>query len=291
MQNGELKLLSKLSLAITENDHHIRRYTSGKNPTHYFHYHDYYEIVFYLGEEPCAYRDGDTVYTLHRGDVAFYRMFNKHIVDCEMNDDHSRFNIGIEPRLLGNYSKRTSNLYLMFSEQNPHFPIFHLGEERLPKYLELLHEFLDLNNTPGQQIIASAILHYILGKLYCDMGLEAIQDSANLQHVRLVGSILHYIEENLSEPLSLQEIAQQYNYSVTYISKLFKNVTGSSLVSYIIEKRISRARHLMYENLEIMQIAEQVGYRNYSNFYKAFKKATGLSPEDYRHQLPGFTEQ
>ena len=45
------------------------------------------------------------------------------------------------------------------------------------------------------------------------------------------------------------------------------------------------------ENLEIMQIAEQVGYRNYSNFYKAFKKATGTSPEEYRRQLPGISSQ
>jgi len=291
VQNEDLKLLSKLSLAITENDFHVRKYTTGKNPTHYFHYHDYYEIVFYVGEQPCRYRDGDTVYSLCRGDVAFYRMFNKHIVDCEVNDEHTRFNIGIEPRILGNYSKRTSNLYLMFSDQNPHYPIFHLEEEQLQKYLRLMDEFLALEDTPGQQIIASAILHYILGSLYCDMGLEAIQENVNLQHVRLVGSILHYIEENLSEPLSLQDIAQQYNYSVTYISKLFKAVTGSSLVSYIIEKRISRAKHLMYENQEIMQIAEQVGYRNYSNFYKAFKKATGISPEEYRRQLPGTGEQ
>jgi len=291
MQSDDLKLLSKLSLSIPENDYHVKRHASGKNPTHYYHYHDYYEIIFYLGENPCPYRDGDTYYTLRRGDVIFYRMFNNHIVDCAENDGFMRFNIGIEPRILGNYSKRAANLYLMFSDQNPHYPIMHLNEAQLQKYVQMLEEFYQLGDTPGEQIIASAILHHILGCLYCDMGLETIQDSANLQHVRLVGSILHYIEENLSEPLSLQDIAQHYNYSVTYISKLFKNVTGSSLVSYIIEKRISRARHLMYENLEIMQIAEQVGYRNYSNFYKAFKKATGTSPEEYRRQLPGISSQ
>lgn len=59
---------------------------------------------------------------------------------------------------------------------------------------------------------------------------------------------------------------------------LFKNVTGSSLVSYIIEKRIARARQLMYEDLEITEIAERVGYHNYSNFYKAFKKASRHQP-------------
>ena len=112
--------------------------------------------------------------------------------------------------------------------------------------------------------------------------------TASFQHIHLVGSILHYVEQNLSEKLFLQDIAEKYNYSVTYISKLFKNVTGSSLVSYIIEKRIARARQLMYEDLEITEIAERVGYHNYSNFYKAFKKAVGISPEEYRRQLNTF---
>ena len=123
------------------------------------------------------------------------------------------------------------------------------------------------------------------------MHLEVGPDTASLQHIRLVGSILHYVEEHLAEPLSLQQVAQQYNYSVTYVSKLFKSVTGSSLVSYIIEKRIGRAKQLMYENIKIMQIAERVGYHNYSNFYKAFKKATGISPEEYRRQLPALSGQ
>ncbi len=287
MQDHELKLLSKLSLAITENDYHVRKYAEGRSTTHYLHYHDYYEIVFYLGEEDCPYRSGDTVYTLRRGDVAFYRMFDSHIIDCTVNEGHLRYNIGIEPRILGNYSKRGANLYMMFDHQNPTYPILHLEEEPLQKYLQLLEEFHQLDSSPGDQLVAGGLLHHILGLLYRDMSLETIQDNANLQHVRLVGSILHYIEQNLSGSLSLQEIAQQHNYSVTYISKMFKSVTGSSLVSYIIEKRISRARHLMYEDLEIMEIAEQVGYRNYSNFYKAFKKATGVSPEEYRRNLPG----
>ena len=175
----------------------------------------------------------------------------------------------------------------MFSEQNPHYPILHLDMIRLQKYLRLIEEFRGLGNSPGEQVIASSIVHRMLGCLYCDMALEMSHDTAHLQHVRLVGSILHYIEENLAETISLRAIAKQYNYSVTYISKLFKNITGSSLVSYIIEKRIGRAKQLMYENIEIMQIAERVGYRNYSNFYKAFKMATGVSPEEYRRRLAG----
>lgn len=291
MQARDAKLLSKLSLLIPENDFHAIMHDHGKNSSFYYHYHDYYEVDFYLGDQEVPYRKGDEVYTIHKGDIIFCRMFENHIVDCENNEGHMRFCLGIEPQILGNYSKQSANLYLMFSGQNPNYPIMHLDMLQLQKYLHMIEELRQLGNSPGEQVIASSIVHRILGCLYCDMQLEMSQDTSGLQHIQLVGSILHYIEQNLSEALSLQEIAQKYNYSVTYISKLFKHVTGSSLVSYIIDKRISRAKQLMYADIEIMQIAERVGYRNYSNFYKAFKKATGTSPEEYRRQLPGLSDQ
>ena len=291
MQGQDSKLLSKLSLLIPENDFHARMHESGLNSSFYYHNHDYYEITFYLGEEDAIYLKGDVTYTIHKGDIIFCRMFDSHIIDCEYNEGHLRFSIGIEPRILGNYSKKSANLYLMFSSQNPNYPILHLDMLQLQKYLHMIDEFQQLGSSPGEQVIASSIVHRILGCLYCDMHLEVGPDTASLQHIRLVGSILHYVEEHLAEPLSLQQVAQQYNYSVTYVSKLFKSVTGSSLVSYIIEKRIGRAKQLMYENIEIMQIAERVAYHFYSNFYKAFKKATGISPEEYRRQLPALSGQ
>lgn len=285
MEAQDTRLLSKLSLLIPENDYHAAMHECDQNASFYEHYHDYYEITFYLGDQEALYRKEATTYTVQKGDVIFCRMFESHIMDCAENEGHMRFCIGIEPRILGNYSKKRANLYQMFSEQNAHYPIMHLDMMQLQKYLRLIEEFRGLGSSPGEQVIASSLVHRMLGCLYCDMEMEMDQDTIRLQHVHLVGSILHYIEENLAEMISLQAIAKKYNYSITYISKLFKGVTGSSLVSYIIEKRIARAKQLMYENIEIMQIAERVGYRNYSNFYKAFKKATGVSPEEYRRRL------
>ena len=288
MQEHDSMLLSKLSLLIPENDFHIQMHAHGDNSRHYRHHHDYYEINFYLGDEDSVYQCGKTVYPLHKGDIVFCCMFESHIMDFQKNDGHARFSIGIEPQILWSYSKKIENLYQMFSPQNPYYPIMHADTMQLQKYLRMIEELRQLDSTPGEQIISSAIVHRILGCLYCDLHLEDSPDTASFQHIRLVGSILHYVEQNLSEKLFLQDIAEKYNYSVTYISKLFKNVTGSSLVSYIIEKRIARARQLMYEDLEITEIAERVGYHNYSNFYKAFKKAVGISPEEYRRQLNTF---
>ena len=158
----------------------------------------------------------------------------------------------------------------------------HLDMVRMQKYLWMIEEFQQLGNSPGEQIIASSIIHRMLGSLYCDLKPENHQGTASLQHMDMVGSIIHFIEQNLDQDLSLDRVAQHYNYSPAYISRIFKEITGSSLVRYIIEKRIGCAKQMLYDDMEIMRVAEKVGYRNYSNFYKAFRKAVGCGPEEFR---------
>ena len=55
MMEKDAKLLSKLSLMISENEFHALLHAQGKNQTDYYHYHDYYEILFYLGEREVRY--------------------------------------------------------------------------------------------------------------------------------------------------------------------------------------------------------------------------------------------
>ncbi|MDR3982844.1 MAG: AraC family transcriptional regulator [Dysosmobacter sp.] len=282
MMEKDAKLLSKLSLMISENEFHALLHAQGKNQTDYYHYHDYYEILFYLGEREVRYEKDNWSTVIRKGDVVFCRMFENHIVDCAENEGHLRFCVGIEPHLLGGFSKKDASLYLLFSNQNPNYPVMHLDMVRMQKYLWMIEEFQQLGNSPGEQIIASSIIHRMLGSLYCDLKPENHQGTASLQHMDMVGSIIHFIEQNLDQDLSLDRVAQHYNYSPAYISRIFKEITGSSLVRYIIEKRIGCAKQMLYDDMEIMRVAEKVGYRNYSNFYKAFRKAVGCGPEEFR---------
>ena len=85
---------------LSENDYHARMHEHGANDTYYYHYHDYYEITFYLGEQDTDYLRENVHYTMRKGDIIFCRMFENHIMDCPNNDGHMRFCIGMEPRNL-----------------------------------------------------------------------------------------------------------------------------------------------------------------------------------------------
>lgn len=61
--------------------------------------------------------------------------------------------------------------------------------------------------------------------------------------------------------------------------------TGFSVIEYITYKRILKAEELLLSGLSILDAANEVGFGDYSNFYKAFKKITGTSPKKYLNQL------
>jgi len=92
-----------------------------------------------------------------------------------------------------------------------------------------------------------------------------------------------YINENLSEDLSVSEIASYLYITPNYLSKLFKKITGEGCNEYIVRKRIEKAKFLLETtNLKSSKIALLVGYNDTNYFSLAFKKNTGLCPKKYR---------
>lgn len=76
------------------------------------------------------------------------------------------------------------------------------------------------------------------------------------------------------------------NLSAKYISKLFKESTGTNLTEYIQIKRIAEAKKLLATTaLKNDEIAEQVGIVSRSTFFRLFKKYEGITPQDYRKML------
>ncbi len=88
---------------------------------------------------------------------------------------------------------------------------------------------------------------------------------------------LHYMDE-----ISLNEVAEILNLSRSYLSTLFKNEVGISFTEYLINFRLNRAIEILkLEKLPLNTIAEMVGYPDYTQFSKIFKKYKGVSPKNY----------
>lgn len=103
----------------------------------------------------------------------------------------------------------------------------------------------------------------------------------------LILKVKNYLEVNFQDPeLSLQQIATDFQLSLSYLSKLFKQETGMSFIDYLIKMRITEAIRLMtnHPQLKIYEIADRVGYNSQHYFCAAFKKVLGVSPTEYRQR-------
>ncbi len=94
---------------------------------------------------------------------------------------------------------------------------------------------------------------------------------------------LRYMEDHYEEPITLDGLAQMFNYSTKNFAKLFKKQTGCSPIDYLIQTRMDKARNLLkHTELLIYEVAKAVGYSDQLYFARIFKKHCGCSPVQYK---------
>ena len=97
-----------------------------------------------------------------------------------------------------------------------------------------------------------------------------------------------FIAENISEPLSLEQVARAANMSAFYFCKVFKAGTGLTLTHYIARARIERTKQLLLNpNTRISEAAYEAGFQSLSQFNRVFRRIAGESPTAYREHLHG----
>jgi AraC-like DNA-binding protein len=102
---------------------------------------------------------------------------------------------------------------------------------------------------------------------------------------RVIAEVFRHINDHLTAPISLREIADAVSFSPAYLTDLMKRETGRSIVSWIIELRLERAEHLLsHTEQPISLIAAAVGYADANSFGRAFTKRRGVSPWQWRRR-------
>ena len=150
---------------------------------------------------------------------------------------------------------------------------------------------LDFSNAPlgSTQLMQGYLTEFLFSLIRNNSGvttLEATQNTRQMAENSLVNSILYFIQDNLNQPPSLETLCTRFSLGRTYLSRIFKEATGSSPVDYWIHAKIKEAKKLIREgNLNITQISEILGYSGIHHFTRMFKRITGMSPTDYKNTV------
>ena len=117
-------------------------------------------------------------------------------------------------------------------------------------------------------------------------GREDVQERmsrSETERSRLIKNVITYVNEHYREEIRLDSIARQFWVSPSYLSRQFKSKVGVSITRFITERRLQAAqRLLMTSDLDIAEIADQLGFKSANYFYTVFKKNQGISPREFR---------
>ena len=101
---------------------------------------------------------------------------------------------------------------------------------------------------------------------------------------KLVKTVIRYLDENYNQNITLDILAARVYLSRSYLAHIFKQETGSTIMEYLILKRVKEAKRLLATtDLPIAVVANKVGYQDFSYFGRIFKKRTGCTPKGYRY--------
>lgn len=101
----------------------------------------------------------------------------------------------------------------------------------------------------------------------------------------LINEVLAYIELNLAT-VTLTQTAQKFHFHPNYLSNFVKGKTGQTFTAIVLKKRIEFAqKYLVETELSIQEIVERLGYKDKAFFYKRFKEAVGMTPNNYRKMI------
>ena len=111
---------------------------------------------------------------------------------------------------------------------------------------------------------------------------EPNHETVTEKHDVKIEQVLSYINENLTENLSVDELADMVYLSKYHFMRLFKENTGSSVHAYVRQRRLMHASRLIRSGVPAVQAAQRSGFEDYSVFYRAFKNNFGTTPGELK---------
>lgn len=235
----------------------------------------YLFLVVLSGSGEVAYRDGASDNRLSpvsakAGDCFF--------LDCESEYTHiSSEDDPWELMWIHFYGPQADAYYTYFREQHAwHFHTNNLSE--LTSAIQSVIRYHEEPTDDTDLLTAQQIVNILT--LICTESEDNNDDSALTNKLK---SILHYLDEHYTEDISLDQLAEQFYISKYYLSREFKKEYGTTIIQYVLTKKITNAKELLrYSNSSIEEIARLCGIDDASYFNKVFKKMEGCTASEYR---------
>lgn len=240
-----------------------------------YHYHDFHKIIVFISGKVTYHIEGKA-YHLKPRDILLVSQGAIHKPEIDPSVPYERYIFWIRDDL------SCQELNTCFQKANDRsFNLVRADsalQERLKDLLPEIEQTLQ-NKHFGDTVLRNALFTQFM--IYINrifLRTSSSPDKKAYSSDTQVEQLLKYINRNLSENLSIDQLAERFFFSKYHMMRKFKNETGYTIHNYITSKRLLMARSLISQGIPVMKAALASGFRDYTTFVRAYKKQFGKAP-------------
>ena len=240
-----------------------------------YHYHDFHKIIVFISGKVTYHIEGKA-YHLKPLDILLVSQGAIHKPEIDPSVPYERYIFWIRDDL------SCQELNTCFQKANDRsFNLVRADsalQERLKDLLPEIKQTLQ-NKHFGDTVLRNALFTQFM--IYINrifLRTSSSPDKKTYSSDTQVEQLLKYINRNLSENLSIDQLANRFFFSKYHMMRKFKNETGYTIHNYITSKRLLMARSLISQGMPVMKAAQASGFHDYTTFVRAYKKQFGKAP-------------
>ncbi len=251
-----------------------------------FHSHHKYEI-FYFHAGKCNYLIGDKIYVMQPGDLIIMHGMTLHRPNVDPKEEYVRSIIHFEPSYIQSLFDfpHAINTLKPFQELSNYR--IHLGpsqQQEIELFFQKLLEYRNLQSQVGHNRFVLSLMDlmvFIYSVFETKLFEHVDYPSEKVKHVQ---NMISFIENNYQNDFHLHHLEEYFHLNRFYLSKIFKEVTGTTIFTYLLQRRINQAKILFLTegNLSVTEVCYQVGFKHPAHFSRVFKQQVAQTAEQYK---------
>ncbi|MFI3206697.1 MAG: AraC family transcriptional regulator [Clostridia bacterium] len=260
---------------FTYNDNMIGfNFSKTKQPDPKFfqmHMHDFCEIYYFIGGQGI-YKIEGSEYQLKSGDILIMRPTEAHYIDLQKGFDYTRMSIHFNTNTFKSIDNNNDILEPFFNRDVGKFNLYRSTDFSSSTHRYLLDNLITNSENPKIQIYSN--LFALLNEIH-----TAFQNRNSCTSTETLSyDIISYINRHIFEDINLDSVCKRFYISKSHLCRIFKESTGSTVAKYISVKRLLTAKQMIIQGENPTKVAFDTGFKDYSVFYRNFKKQFGTSP-------------
>lgn len=226
-------------------------------------------------------------YDIHPGDAILLNPSEVFLCTVASTRYHERIVLYINDRFLSGTLYSSGSLFRPFHDHRQgignHIPASILEEHHIDHILCQLSEAARDTTQTGQLLAFSKLIELLvnLNRIFPSEPQKALEYS---KENPLVNAILAYLGQHYREVVSIEQVAATFGMSKSRLSHLFKQYVGISPWNYVILRRLHEFNFMIQDGHSIEEACWLVGFQNYSNFFRLYKKYMGMTPMQYKQE-------